>query len=201
MKLAARVILPATFAMAATPAFAHIDPGENGSFLAGFSHPLFGLDHILAMIAVGLWAAMIGKRAVWMVPATFVGTMILGFALALGGVPLPFVEPAILASVVVLGLLIASAVNTPTAAGAALVAAFALFHGHAHGGELGVASALPYMLGFVAATTVLHTTGIGFGLALGSSVGFGGRETGRAIARGAGALCAAAGIGLIAGVI
>ena len=200
MKLAARVILPATFALAATPAFAHLDPVENGSFAAGFSHPLLGLDHILAMVAVGLWAAMIGGRTVWMVPAAFVGTMILGFALALGGVPLPFVEPAILASVVVLGLLIASAVNTPTAAGAALVAAFAVFHGYAHGGEIGPAAALPYLFGFATATTLLHVAGITLGLALGSGIGLG-DNTGRRIAQGAGALCAAAGIGLFAGVV
>jgi urease accessory protein len=200
MKLAARVILPATFALAATPAFAHLDPGESGSFLAGLSHPLFGLDHILAMIAVGLWAAMIGKRAVWIVPSAFVGTMVLGFALALAGAPLPFVEPVILASVVVLGLLVAMAVNVPVAIGAVLVAAFALFHGHAHGGELGTADAMPYMLAFATATTLLHAAGIGLGLALGSGIGVG-KDTGRRITQGAGALCAAAGIGLIAGVI
>jgi urease accessory protein len=126
--------------------------------------------------------------------------MILGFALALGGVPLPFVEPAILASVVVLGLLIASAVNTPTAAGAALVAAFAVFHGYAHGGEIGPAAALPYLFGFATATTLLHVAGITLGLALGSGIGLG-DNTGRRIAQGAGALCAAAGIGLFAGVV
>ncbi len=200
MKLAARVILPATFAMAATPAFAHLEPGEHGSFMAGFSHPLFGLDHILAMVAVGLWAAMIGGRAVWIVPSAFVGTMIVGFGLAMASAPLPFVEPAILASVVVLGVLIALAVNVPVAAGAALVGLFALFHGHAHGGELGDATALPYLAGFAIATALLHLAGIGFGLALGSGLGFG-RETGRRIAQGAGALCAAAGIGLFVGVL
>jgi urease accessory protein len=200
MKLAARVILPATIAIAATPAFAHLDPAGNGSFLAGFSHPFFGIDHILAMIAIGLWAAMIGGRAVWIVPSAFVGTMIVGFALALVGAPVPFVEPAILASVVVIGLLVATAVNVPVVAAAALVGAFALFHGHAHGGELGTAEAMPYMLGFAAATTLLHAAGIGLGLTLGSGIGVG-KDTGRRIAQGAGTLCAAAGIGLVAGII
>jgi urease accessory protein len=143
---------------------------------------------------------MIGGRAVWMVPAAFVGTMILGFGAAMAGAPLPFVEPAILASVVVLGLLVAMAVNVPVAAGAILVGAFALFHGHAHGGELGAASALPYLFGFAVATTLLHGAGIGIGLALGSGVGID-RETGRIVARGAGALCAAAGIALFTGVL
>ena len=182
------------------PAFAHLNPAEHGSFAAGLSHPLFGLDHILAMVAVGLWAAMIGGRAIWIVPSAFVGTMIVGFGLAMLGAPLPFVEPVILASVVVLGVLIALAVNVPVAAGAALVGIFALFHGHAHGGELGDATALPYLLGFAFATTLLHLAGIGIGLALGSGLGFG-RDTGRRIAQAVGALCAAAGIGLFAGVL
>jgi urease accessory protein len=95
---------------------------------------------------------------------------------------------------------VAMAVNVPVAIGALLVGAFALFHGHAHGGELGAATAIPYLLGFALATTLLHAAGIGLGLALGSGVGLD-RKTGRRIAQGAGALCAAAGIGLIAGVV
>ena len=196
-----RLTLAATMlAVAGAPALAHLNPAEHGSFAAGFSHPLFGIDHILAMVAVGMWAAMIGGRTVWIVPAAFVGTMIAGFALALLGAPLPFAEPVILASAVVLGLLIAAAVNVPVAAGAVLVGIFALFHGHAHGGELGAATALPYLAGFAIATTVLHVAGIGLGLALASGLGAG-RDTGRRIAQGAGALCAAAGIGLVVGMI
>lgn len=200
MKLAARVILPATFAMAATPAFAHLEPGEHGSFMAGFSHPLFGLDHILAMVAVGLWAAMIGGRAVWIVPSAFVGTMVVGFGAAMAGVPLPFVEPVILASVVAIGILVALAVNLPVWGGAAIVGLFALFHGHAHGEEMGVATALPYLLGFASATALLHLAGIALGLLLGSGIGIG-KQTGRTVARGAGAICAALGIGLFVGVV
>ena len=93
---------------AASPAFAHLNPAEHGSFAAGFSHPLFGADHILAMVGVGLWAFLVGGRAVWAIPAAFVVTMMLGFAAALAGIGLPFVEPTIAASVVVLGLLAVS---------------------------------------------------------------------------------------------
>ena len=133
-----RALIALAIATAATvPAFAHLDPSEHGSFAAGFSHPLFGLDHILAMVAVGLWAAMQGGRAVWVVPAAFVGTMALGFAAAIAGVPLPFVEPVILASVIFIGIAVALALPIPTSAVAAMVGFFAFFHGHAHGGELG----------------------------------------------------------------
>lgn len=145
----------------ATPAFAHLNPGEHGSFAAGFSHPLSGADHILAMVAVGLWAGMIGGAALWKVPAAFVGAMILGFGLAVLGAPLPYVEPAILASVVVLGLVVALAVKAPVWAAAAFVAIFAVTHGHAHGGEMGEAGALAYGGGFVAATAILHAIGVG----------------------------------------
>lgn len=156
----------AIFAAAAAPAFAHLDPAEHGSFMAGISHPLFGADHILAMVAVGLWAAQIGGRGLIAVPAAFVGTMAVGFLLAVNGVNLPFVEPAILASVIGLGLLVAMAVRLPVAASAAIVGAFALFHGHAHGGELGGAGALQFGLGFLVATAMLHAAGIGLGMGL-----------------------------------
>ena len=156
----------AALAVTAVPAFAHLNPEEHGSFMAGFSHPLFGLDHILVMVAVGLWAAQIGGKALWGVPAAFVTTMAVGFGLALAGIDLPFVEPAILASVVALGLLVAMAVKLDTAASAAIVATFALFHGHAHGGELGSAGAFEFGTGFAIATALLHIAGIGFGLGI-----------------------------------
>jgi urease accessory protein len=163
-----RRISLALAALAATtaPAFAHLNPEEHGSFMAGLSHPLFGLDHILVMVAVGLWAAQIGGKALWGVPAAFVSTMAIGFGLAVSGIGLPFVEPAILASVVALGLLVAMAVKLDTIASAAIVAVFALFHGHAHGGELGTAGALEFGLGFVVATALLHVVGIGLGLGI-----------------------------------
>jgi urease accessory protein len=193
-------IVAVAFALGATPALAHLDPSEHGSFMAGFTHPLFGLDHILAMVAVGLWAAMLGGRAIWIVPAAFVGTMALGFGLAMAGVGLPFVEPLILASVVVLGLVVAAAVRLPAVAGALLVGAFALFHGHAHGAELGAATALPYLFGFVVATALLHAAGIALGLALGSGLGIG-PARGRLLTRALGGATAVAGIALIAGVV
>ncbi len=150
----------------ALPALAHLDPVEHGSFSAGFTHPLFGLDHVLAMIAVGLWAALLGGRAVWLVPAAFVATMTLGFAVAMAGLPLPFVEPVILASVVILGLLVAIALPVSPVIGMVIAGLFALFHGHAHGSELGAATAIPYGAGFVIATACLHAAGVALGLSV-----------------------------------
>ena len=192
-----RLVLALAASLAATlPAFAHLNPGEHGSFLAGVSHPLTGADHILVMVAVGLWAATIGGRAVWIVPSAFVATMAAGFALALAGVHLPFVEPAILASVVALGLLVALAVRLPTASCALVVAVFALFHGYAHGEEMGAAGAAAFGAGFALATALLHAAGIALGLGLAS--GLAGR-TGGIAARLIGAGTAAAGLLLIAG--
>ncbi|MCF3641638.1 HupE/UreJ family protein [Rhizobium sp. TRM95111] len=190
-----RRLLLALGALSATaaPAFAHLNPAEHGSFMAGFSHPLFGLDHILVMVAVGLWAAQIGGRALWRVPGVFVGTMAVGFALALAGLDLPFVEPAILASVVALGLVVAMAVRLDTPASAAVVAVFALFHGHAHGGELGSAGALQFGVGFMLATALLHVAGIAAGL------GAARIANGAVLSRIVGGLTAATGLALIFG--
>lgn len=157
----------AILAVTTAPALAHLDPAEHGSFIAGLSHPLSGADHMLAMIAVGLWAAQIGGKARWAVPAAFVSLMALGFLLALAGAPLPFVEPGILASVIGLGLLVALAVRVPTALSAIIVGTFALFHGHAHGGELGAATALGFGLGFIVSTAILHALGVGLGILAG----------------------------------
>lgn len=177
--------------MGVAPAFAHLNPAEHGSFAAGFSHPLFGLDHFLAMVAVGLWAALLARgtdrRAVWLVPAAFVGTMLAGFGAAIAGAPLPFVEPVILASVVAIGLLAAVALSVPTVAAMAMVGSFAIFHGHAHGGELGEAGVWPFAIGFAAATALLHAAGVLFG------IGVGGRYV---AARTVGALTAAGGLWL-----
>lgn len=161
----------------AAPAFAHLNPVEHGSFMAGASHPLFGVDHILAMVAVGLWAALLAsdngrayrpaldRRALWLVPAAFVVTMCAGFAAALMNLPLPFVEPVILASVVVVGLLASVALAVPTVLAMMLVGFFAFFHGHAHGGELGASGALAFGAGFALSTALLHLAGIGLGSA------------------------------------
>ncbi|MCV0424269.1 MAG: HupE/UreJ family protein [Roseibium sp.] len=145
---------------ASSPALAHLDPAEHGSFAAGFSHPLFGTDHVLAMIAVGLWAALLGGRAVWMLPTAFVSAMVAGFFLSLAGMPLPYVEPFILLSVVVLGVVVALALRLPLGLCAALVAAFGICHGHAHGGEIGTAGEIAYAGGFVLATALLHAAGL-----------------------------------------
>lgn len=153
--------------LALTPflAQAHILPGEPHSFSSGFNHPLHGLDHMLAMVAVGLWAAQLGGRALWMVPASFVGCMTLGGALGMMGVHVPMVEAGILASVLILGMLVAGAARLPLAAAMAVTGLFAIFHGHAHGTEIPLAaSGFIYALGFALATAILHACGIGLGL-------------------------------------
>lgn len=185
-------------AVGASPAFAHLNPAEHGSFMAGLSHPLFGLDHILVMVAVGLWAAMNGGRAIWQVPAAFVAAMAGGFALAIAGGNLPFVEPAILASVVALGVLVAAAVRLPVRAGMAIVALFAVFHGYAHGGEIGGATQIQYGLGFIAATVALHCAGIAAGLAIASGRVIP-KALGDSLARGLGGVTALLGLGLVIG--
>jgi urease accessory protein len=155
----------------AVPALAHLDPLAHGSALAGLSHPLSGLDHILAMLAVGLWAAQLARdgthrSALWMVPLAFLGTMALGFAAGVARLPLPFVEPAILASVIGLGLLVALSMRLPSSACMAVVGVFALFHGHAHGSEIGAATSLQFGIGFLLATAFLHLAGVGLGLGM-----------------------------------
>jgi urease accessory protein len=140
-------------------------PGHTHGFANGLAHPLTGLDHICAMVAVGLWAAQRGGRALWLVPSVFVSVMILGGALGMAAVPVPFVEPGIAASVLVLGVLIAAAVRLPLPVSALLVGVFAICHGYAHGAEMpDSASGLAYGLGFVLATASLHLSGIGLGL-------------------------------------
>lgn len=167
------------------PALAHFDPSEHGSLMAGLSHPLFGADHVLAMVAVGVWAALLGGRAIWLVPLAFVGAMLTGFVVATAGGFIPAVEPMILASVVVVGLLAAVAARVPTAIAMAMVGFFAFFHGHAHGGEIGQAGAFAYAVGFSLATAGLHMTGALACRASGAS--------GRWVARAAGLLAASGG--------
>jgi urease accessory protein len=184
----------ALLALGASPAFAH--PGhEMSSFAAGIAHPLSGIDHIAVMIAVGLWAALKGGRALWIWPAAFVGVMLVGGALGMAHVALPLVEPGILASVVVLGLMVALAVDLPVVIGAGIVGAFALFHGHAHGSEVAEnISGIEYMAGFALATATLHLVGIGFAQMMA-------RSNMRTCIRAAGALCVAVGAGLVVAVI
>jgi urease accessory protein len=160
-----RLALAAAAAVSATPALAHTGGHVFPSFMDGFLHPLGGADHVLAMVTVGLFAAMLGGRAVWAVPATFVAMMLVGGALGLTGVELLAVESGIALSIVALGSLVALGRSWPVGAAMALVGAFAIFHGYAHGAEIAEgAGAVSYSLGFSLATATLHGAGIAFGL-------------------------------------
>lgn len=154
----------ATWLAAGSAAFAHPHhmhaPGDGG-LVAGFMHPWLGLDHLLAMTAVGLLAAQIGGRALWALPAAFLGAMIAGGALGMVGILLPGVELAIALSIVVLGIALALAQKWPLLAAACVIAACGLFHGHAHGTEMpALAAPIAYAIGFIAATAALHTIGV-----------------------------------------
>lgn len=152
---------------AASPAAAHVGQGMLDDFGGGFIHPLGGIDHLLAMVAVGIWAAQQGGRAVWMLPAAFVGMMALGGSVGLLGGGIGGAETVVLASVLVLGAVVAAALKPPLWLAVLLVGAFALFHGLVHGRELpAAADAAGYAAGFVAATAALHAAGIVLALAL-----------------------------------
>ena len=190
--LAAAVGL-AAFATA-DAALAHTFGGAGGGgFGAGFGHPLGGLDHVLAMLGVGVWAAQTGGRAVWLVPASFVAMVALGGVAAVTGVALPMVELGIVGSVVVVGALIAFGARLPVVLGMGVVGALALFHGHAHGTGMPLAAAPAlYGLGFVVATAMLHAAGIGLAVAVTRRLDFG-------FVRVGGAGMMAAGLVLLAG--
>ena len=171
----------------AGPALAHTEGGEAAGLLSGLSHPVSGWDHILAMVAVGLWGAQLGAPAIWVLPVAFPVVMALGGFVGLLGIALPGVEVAIALSAFVLGAMVLFEVRPPIPLAAALVAFFAVFHGHAHGAELPEgADGLLYSLGFVTATGLLHALGIGIGLVHRWPAG-------RLALRGAGAVVAAAG--------
>jgi urease accessory protein len=152
------VFLPAT-------ASAHTETGALGGFVSGFTHPLTGLDHMVAMVAVGLWGAFLGGRAMWMLPVVFPVVMAFGGALGVLGAPFPAIETGIALSGVVLGLMVAFAVKPPLWIAAVIVGLFGMFHGHAHGTELPeTANAFAYSVGFVISTGLLHLSGIALGL-------------------------------------
>jgi urease accessory protein len=152
--------------LAPSSAFAHTGISPAHDLLHGLLHPLTGLDHLLAMFAVGLWATQRGGRAIWVVPLIFLLVMTLGAVLGMSDVSLPLVESGVAISVLLLGLIVAAAVKLPVSVTAAIVGIFALLHGQAHGAEIpATASVLMYAVGFVATTIVLHATGISFGLA------------------------------------
>lgn len=155
-----RIAVTAAALLAATPALAHTGHATAG-FAHGFAHPLGGCDHILVMVAVGLWAAQLGGSARWMLPVTFVLTMVAGALLGFAGAALPGVEAGILASVVALGAAIAFGARLPLAFSAAAIAAFAAFHGFAHGAEMPLAAdGVVYGAGFALATALLHLSGL-----------------------------------------
>ena len=180
----------ASLVLAVVPvaALAHEEAGQAAGFLAGLAHPVSGLDHVLAMIAVGLWGAVLGLPAIWVLPVAFPLVMAVGGLMGLLGLPLPGVEVGIAVSAIVLGTMVLAEVRPPLWLAAAMVAFFAVFHGHAHGRELPEGtSALLYSLGFVVATGVLHAVGILIGVAHRRAVG-------RQIVRVAGGAVALAGL-------
>ncbi len=145
-------------------ALAHSAEGVAGGFISGFTHPLFGWDHVVAMIAVGLWGAFLRAPAIWLLPITFPLIMVLGGVMGILNIEIPAVETGIAASAVVLGLLVAFAVKLPVWVAMIIVAVFGVFHGHAHGTELpSAANPVSYAVGFVLATGLLHVFGILFG--------------------------------------
>jgi urease accessory protein len=195
---ALRLCIAAAATLLPSAAWAHVGVGSASGFVHGFAHPITGIDHVLAMVAVGTFAASLGGRALWAVPLTFVSVMALGGALGVAGIEVPFVEAGIAISVIVLGAAVALQWKWPVAAAMALVGIFAVFHGHAHGAEMPVdAAGLEYGLGFMLATALLHVAGIGLGFGLAK---FARTCAPRAI-RVAGIAMAVAGFGILTGVI
>ena len=189
--------LAAAGVLAPVAAFAHTGAGETAGLVHGFMHPLGGLDHILAMVAVGMFAVCLGGRAVWLVPASFVVMMAFGGLLGVQGVAVPFVETGIAASVIVLGLAVALRLTVPVAAAMGLVGVFAIFHGFAHGAEMPVdASGLSYAMGFMLATALLHVAGVAAGFGIGR---YGARSA--LMLRASGGAMATAGVAILAGLI
>ncbi len=179
--------LTVLFLLIATPAFAHTGNVPAG-FASGFAHPLSGPDHVVAMVAVGLWGAFLGAPAIWLLPVVFPLVMAFGGALGILGVPIPGIELGIALSAVALGLMVAGAAKPPLWFAAVIVGAFAIFHGHAHGAELpGDADAIAYSFGFVLATGSLHLSGIAVGL-------LARWPAGRLLVRGAGGVIALVGV-------
>jgi len=163
----------------------------GGGFVGGFGHPLFGPDHVAAMVAVGLWGAFLGAPAIYVLPIVFPLVMAVGGVLGILGLPLPGAEVAIAASAVVLGMMVATAARPPLLVAALVVGVFAIFHGYAHGAELPPgADAVAYSVGFVVATGLLHLAGIALGLTVRWPAG-------RVGVRGAGAAIAAAGVAFL----
>lgn len=176
-------------------ASAHEGASMTGGLISGFLHPALGWDHVLAMVAVGLWGAFLGSPSIWILPVAFPLAMAFGGALGIVGVPVPAVETGIAASALVLGLMVAFTVRPPIYLAGMVVGCFAIFHGHAHGTELpDSASPLAYSIGFVISTGLLHLCGVSFGLVVRWPVG-------KLAVQTAGGLIAMAGICFLTGVI
>jgi urease accessory protein len=177
--------------MLSSPAMAHITNASGAGFAGGVSHPFSGLDHILAMVTVGLWASQLGRPAYWVLPLTFPVVMATGAVLGIAGVPLPWVEIGIAASVIALGLMVALARKPSLVVSMSLIGLFALMHGHSHGTELPqAASPVVYGAGFLIATVLLHAVGLVIG-------GLSRRPLARVGLRTAGAAIVATGIVLL----
>jgi len=169
MKRSILIFCTTTLTFTPIAASAHVGIGDTHGFVQGFWHPLSGIDHTLAMVAVGLFAAHLGGRALWLVPSTFVAVMVVAGIAGMAGLNLSFAEIGIGMSVVVLGLAVAVQLSVPTLVAMGIVGFFATFHGHVHGAEMPqTASALFYGAGFVCATIFLHAVGVTLGLAIGS---------------------------------
>jgi len=189
--------LAAVLAALAGPAFAHTGHGHAGGIVHGVMHPVGGLDHMLVMVAVGLYAVHLGGRALWLVPVTFIAVMAFGGLLGTFRVADPFFEIGAAMSVVVLGLAVALRVNMPTIIAIAVVGLIAIPHGYVHGAEMpGDVSGYAYAAGFMLATALLHGAGIALGLAAGRFAALGGWR----IAQAAGGAMALAGVAILAGV-
>jgi urease accessory protein len=161
----AALALAALAILFAAPAEAHTTDNVTGGLVSGFLHPILGFDHLVAMIAVGLWGAFLGMPAIWLLPVVFPAVMAVGGAIGIAGLPLPGVEALVAGSAIVLGGCVALAWRAPIWIAAFLVGAFAIFHGHAHGNELPqAADPLAYAIGFVIATGALHLCGIALGV-------------------------------------
>ncbi|ODR99393.1 urease accessory protein [Methyloceanibacter methanicus] len=179
-------------------ALAHTGIGATSGFMHGFMHPLGGLDHLLAMVLVGIFAYQLGGRALWLVPLTFIAVMALGGFLGVADIPVPFVEIGIALSVIVLGAIVAFGIKAPVAVAMAIAGLFAIFHGHAHGTEMPMdASGALYGAGFIMATALLHAIGIGIGMLIGMMS----QTFGKTVYRVAGGVASVAGLALLVGYV
>ena len=197
-KLTKTLLAAATAILTPGVAVAHTGVGDTSGFIHGFGHPISGLDHILAMVMVGVFAWQLGGRALWLVPMTFVVIMSIGGALGIAGIGVPFVEIGIALSLVVLGAIVALNVKAPIAAAMGLVGLFAIFHGHVHGAEIPEdAAGFAYATGFMIATALLHLAGITAGFLIGRA----GEHYGSLLLRMAGGFASVAGLCLLIGIL